>query len=79
MLLVVFIIIQGPKGEGMINSMNGALCPALACVARVAHARCSESRMFGNFTQTKNFVTVGTWGLAAAFLVLSAVVALKTH
>ena len=23
-MLVVFIIVQGPKGEGMINSMNGA-------------------------------------------------------
>jgi|APGre2960657444_1045066.scaffolds.fasta_scaffold02737_8 hypothetical protein len=33
--------------------------------------------MLGNFSQTKNFVTVGTWGLVGAFLTLSAVVALK--
>jgi hypothetical protein len=24
-ILVIFIIVQGPKGEGMINSMNGTL------------------------------------------------------
>jgi len=33
--------------------------------------------MFGNFTQTKNFVSVGTWGLIGAFLLLSALTALK--
>ena len=33
--------------------------------------------MFGNFSETKNFVTIGTWGLAAAFLLLSAITALK--
>ena len=33
--------------------------------------------MFGNFSQTKNFVSVGTWGLAGAFLLLSAITALK--
>jgi hypothetical protein len=39
-----------------------------------AHA---ESRMLGNFTQTKNFVTVGTWVLVGLFLATSAIVALK--
>ena len=33
--------------------------------------------MFGNFSETKNFVSLGTWGLVGAFLVLSAIVALK--
>jgi hypothetical protein len=33
--------------------------------------------MFGNFTQTKNFVSVGTWGLVGGFLLLSAFTALK--
>ena len=33
--------------------------------------------MLGNFTQTKNFVTVGTWALVGLFLGLSAIVALK--
>lgn len=37
----------------------------------------TESRMLGNFTQTKNFVTVGTWALVGLFLGLSAIVALK--
>jgi len=35
--------------------------------------------MFGNFTETRNFVSVGTWGLVTAFLVLSAATALKLH
>ena len=55
---VLFIIIQGPKGDGMVNSLN-------------------ESRMMGNFTQTRNFVSVLTWGLVAGFLVLSAASALR--
>jgi hypothetical protein len=76
---VLFIIVQGPKGEGMINSMNGAQ-PAVALPVRMltrACLPCAESRMFGNFSETKNFVTIGTWGLAGAFLLLSAVTALK--
>jgi hypothetical protein len=33
--------------------------------------------MLGNFTQTKNFVSIGTWVLVGLFLVMSAAVALK--
>ena len=83
-LLILFIIAQGPKGEGMINSLNGVFFPPL--MARVAPDAClrarpcpllTESRMLGNFSQTKNFVTVGTWALVGLFLALSAIVALK--
>lgn len=56
-LVIFFIIAQGPKGEGMVNSMN-------------------ESRMF-NFSETRNFVTVATWGLIGGFLVFSALAALR--
>ena len=79
LLLVLFIIVQGPKGEGMINSMNGAQGRKAAAPVRSPDARVglAESRMFGNFSETKNFVTIGTWGLAGAFLLLSAVTALK--
>ena len=76
---MLFIIVQGPKGEGMINSMNGA-SPTARRAAFDALTLClcrAESRMFGNFSETKNFVTIGTWGLAIAFLLLSAVTALK--
>ena len=52
------ILLQGPKGDGMVNSLN-------------------ESRMFGNFTETRNFVTVGIWGLVAGLIGLSALLALK--
>lgn len=31
--------------------------------------------MLGNFSQTKSFVSVGTWALVTAFLLLSAAVA----
>ncbi len=86
-----FIIAQGPKGEGMINSMNGAcdcgvavragwrLAPPQACADASSACGCalSESRMFGNFTQTKNIVSTGTWALVGAFLLLSALTALK--
>ena len=74
----------------MINSMNGACCLlrltarahtapllTLACAFACRVAVCAESRMFGNFSETKNFVSLGTWGLVGAFLVLSAIVALK--
>ena len=76
---MLFIIVQGPKGEGMINSMNGAWAHVASWTKRCAHGPCAppESRMFGNFSQTKNFVSVGTWGLAGAFLLLSAITALK--
>lgn len=57
-LLVLMILLQGPKGDGMVNTLN-------------------ESRMFGNFTETRNFVTIGIWGLVAAFLLLSSALALK--
>jgi hypothetical protein len=91
-VLVVFIIAQGPKGEGMINSMNGTLPAPRARSAHVHQKRtrdasahdclgcapaCAESRMFGNFSETKNFVSIGTWGLVGAFLLLSALTALK--
>jgi hypothetical protein len=33
--------------------------------------------MFGNFSETKNFVTIGTWGLVLGFLLLSAIVSIK--
>jgi hypothetical protein len=106
-VLILFIIIQGPKGEGMINSMNGArsdthththhttpparhhaekapflrhliaiILRALSLPLTPARAR-AESRMFGNFSETKNFVSVGTWGLVLGFLLLSAIVAIK--
>ena len=78
LLLVIFVIVQGPKGEGMINKMNGACGLRPYACASLPSAR-SESRMFGNFTQTKNFVSVGTWGLIGGFLLLSAVTALKLH
>jgi hypothetical protein len=97
-MLILFIIIQGPKGAGMINSMNGARSRTHARSHAPGHARAArrmlirppfararvcfsrnatESRMFGNFSETKNFVTIGTWGLVLGFLLLSAIVSIK--
>lgn len=36
----------------------------------------NESRMF-NFSETRNFVSVATWGLIGGFLVFSALAALR--
>ena len=72
-LLLALVLSQRGTGTAA-DSLLDFLLPVLSVAAALVRA---ESRMFGNFSETKNFVTIGTWAFVLAFLLLSAIVALK--